>query len=274
MLIPAVSVENGERVLAALQSPFNLVVVTEDDSGFRTLSFGHNGVPQSIVNMHDLEDLELPYSKVLPLCLAFIENPVRILIVGLGGGTLPSFFHRHLPGSMIEVVEIDDYVVQAAKLYFTFQEDARMQVHVEDGRDFIENCTARYDLIILDSFGAESIPPHLLTAEFLQATRNALTPGGIAVANVWGRSANPLYEHMLLTYRTVFEEVYILDVPEPGTKIFIALQQKELVTRADLLGKARRISLEHGFRYDLCACLAGFRNSDSEQLKGGRILSD
>jgi spermidine synthase len=274
MLNSAAGMDNGERTLVALQSPFNLIVVTEDESGFRTLSFGHDGLPQSIVNIHDAEHLELPYSKVLPLCLAFIEKPLRILIVGLGGGTLPGYFHRHLPETNIDVVEIDAEVVNVARLYFNFIEDARMQVHVQDGRDFMESRTSCYDLIILDSFGAESIPPHLLTVEFLQAVRNALNAGGVVAANVWGRSANPLYEHMLLTYRAAFEEIYILDVPEPGTKILVGLQHKELVTRSDLLGKARQISLERGFRNDLCSALAGFRNSDSEQLKGGTVLRD
>lgn len=84
---------------------------------------------------------------------------------------------------------------------------------MDDGRDFIEDSRGGYDLIILDSFDADSIPRHLATLEFLAGVRKALAPAGIAVANVWGRTTNPLYAHMLLTYRAAFAAVYVFDVP-------------------------------------------------------------
>ncbi|MEI6350637.1 MAG: fused MFS/spermidine synthase [Verrucomicrobiota bacterium] len=264
----------SERVLLARHSAFNQIVVTEDDVGLRTLRFGHDGVPQSIVKLGDPEHFELPYASVLPLCLAFVEKPVRILIVGLGGGTAPGFFHSRFPELAVDVVEIDEEVLEVAKTYCGFTEDARMHVFVEDGRDFIENCRSRYDLIILDSFDSESIPRHLLTLEFLTSVRNALTPEGIAVANVWGRAINRLYDDMLLTYREAFEEVYILDVPVPGTKIFLALPRKQEMTREQLVQRAREISTQRGLRRDLSNSIAGFRNSDAEHRRGGTVLRD
>jgi len=263
-----------ERILVARRSPFQLILVTEDEAGLRTLRFGQDGVRQSVVKMGDPQHLELSYVNVLTNCLAFVRSLSRILIVGLGGGTLPGFFRSLFPDSEIDVVEIDPDVLDVAKSYCGFSEDARMHVHVEDGRDFIERWSNRYDMIILDGFDAETIPRHLLTLEFLQGVRNALTAEGIAVANVWGRSCNRIYDHMLLTYRHAFDEIYIFDVPEAGSKIFVALQGKQTLSLPDVIKRAGDVSRRQGFREDISGCIAGFRNSDEETIRGGEVLRD
>jgi len=68
----------------------------------------------------------------------------------------------------------------------------------------------------LDTFGANSIPPHLSTLEFLTSVRAALSPKGMVIANIWGRTWNPLYAHMVLTFRAAFADTYILDVRSPA----------------------------------------------------------
>lgn len=265
---------SGERILITRHSAYNLIVLTEDEVGLRTLRFGHDETCQSVVRPGDPEYLELPYANVLPACLAFMGAPRRILVVGLGGGTIPSFFHHQLPDAAIDVVEIDHVVVEIAKDYCGFREDERMQVHVEDGRDFIEKCRNTYDMIVLDGFDAHSIPHHLSTAEFLQAVREALTPEGAVVANVWGRRVNDRYDAMLRTYRQVFEDTYIFDVPEAGTKIFVALPRKQAMTREEVVRRSREIATNRGFSYDLASAIAGFKNSDDECLQGGAVLRD
>jgi spermidine synthase len=266
--------QKNESVLVARHSPFNLIVVTEDRSGLRTLRFGHDGVRQSVIKIGTPQHLELPYISVLPNCLAFVRNLSHILIIGLGGGTLPGFFRSQFPHLEIDVAEIDPDVLDVATTYCGFSQDARMRVHLEDGRDFIERCSNRYDVIILDGFDAETIPRHLLTLEFLQAVRNALAPDGIAVANVWGRSLNRLYDHMLLTYRAAFDDLYIFDVPEPGTKIFVALQGKQPMSRQEVIKRASEISRVQEFGRDFGSSIAGFRNSDAETIRGGEVLRD
>ena len=172
--------EIGEKILVSRHSPFNQLVVTEDEAGLRTLRFGESDSRQSVVKPGDPLHLELPYVRVLPFSLAFVRRLSRILVVGLGGGTLPGFFRHAFPELTIDVVDIDPDVLEVAKTYFGFSEDRFLRAHIEDARDYIERYTNCYDLIVLDGFGAETIPPHLLTLEFLQAVRNALAPDGIA----------------------------------------------------------------------------------------------
>lgn len=265
---------SDERVLAALHTGFNQIVVTENRFGVRTLRFGHEGVCQSMVKVGDPGHLELPYTAVLPLCLGFVGVPRRALIVGLGGGALPMFLHRHLPDLAVEVVELDPGVLEVACEFFGFAEDSRMRVWIEDGRDFIEGCAGGYDLVILDGFDAESIPVHLRTLEFLEAVKRVLAPGGIAVANVWGRSFNTLYSDMLRTYAAAFEEVYVLDVEGPGTKIFIGCPKTRGVSRAQLVDRAAEVSQRYGFRHALAGALAGFRTAREERVGPGIVLRD
>lgn len=129
---------NGEKVVVARHSAFQAILLTENESGLRTLRFGSDGALQSVLKVGDPRHLEMPYARVLPACLAFAPNPLRALIVGLGGGTLPRFFRSHFPEMTIDVVELDPDVLEVAREHCGFEEDARMRVYVDDGRDFIE----------------------------------------------------------------------------------------------------------------------------------------
>ena len=107
-----------------------------------------------------------------------------------------------------------------------------------------------------------------------EAVRSALTAEGVAAANVWGAAINRRYHDMLRTYREAFEDVYVLDVPEPGTKIFAALPTHREITRDVLLERTREIGSRHRFDYDLRSFIAGFRHSDAERLRPGVVLRD
>jgi spermidine synthase len=164
--------------------------------------------------------------------------------------------------------------LQVAREFCGFEEDARMRVFVEDGRDFLEDSSGQYDLLILDCFGADSIPAHLSTLEFLAAVRKVLAPEGLAVANVWGRGCNPLYAQMLATYRAAFPQVYVLDVPAPGTKIFLALQCRKPMTRETLVSATREISRVREFTHDVGDAIAGFRDAEDETVRASGVLRD
>src|SRR5712691_10709106 len=176
----------AQTVIYEKPSRYNTIIVTEDHSGLRTLLFESGGSRQSVVKPGDPDHLELPYARVALAGLALCEEPRRILVVGLGGGTLPMFLRKHYPNAAIDVAQIDPDVVDVAKKFFGFREDERMQVHVGDGRRFIENVRQpQYDVIYLDAFGAYNVPEHLATQEFLRAVRRAVVPSGVAIGNVW-----------------------------------------------------------------------------------------
>lgn len=274
VLACCVAVLADQKVLYEKPSPYNTIVVTEDDQGLRTLWFEKHGARQSVVKVGDPDHLELPYARAMPIGLAFVAEPKRILIVGLGGGTVPGFLHKHYPQATIDVVDIDPDVVHVAKRYFGFRDDATMHAHVADGRRFIEECRDPYDLIFLDAFGSDNIPYHLATREFLQAVRRALSPGGVAVGNVWSRTSNRLYDSMVRTYQEVFDDLYIFDVRGAGNKILVALPRPEHVAQDDLARRAKTISADRQFPYDMAdVVIDGYHYAD-EKNTSGRVLRD
>jgi spermidine synthase len=274
LLVGALTARAQTKVLYEKQSPYNSILVTEDEQGLRTLFFEKGGARQSVVKVGDPDHLELSYARTMLAGLAFASKTDRVLIVGLGGGTIPGFLHRHYPDMTIEAVDIDPDVVDVAKKFFGFREDAKMRAHVQDGRRFVEERQGLYDIIFLDAFGSDNIPYHLSTREFLLAVRRALTPPGIAVGNIWSRGSNPLYDSMVRTYQDVFESLYILDVRGSGNKILIALPRKDSDRRLDFLRRARAISTEKRFPFDMGDAIEYGYEFMGEKNESGQVLTD
>ena len=264
-----------EKVLFEGKSEFNSSIrVVEDAEGLRTLIFDNSGVKQSTVKLGDPDRLELRYTRVMPVALAAVEKPKRILIVGLGGGSIPNFLHKHYPDTHIDVVDIDPVVVEVAKKYFGFREDKTLRVHVADGRAFIDKCKRQYDIIFLDAYGAEDIPYALATREFLQVVRKAVTPKGVVVTNLMSRSSNRLYDSMVRTYIDVFDEVHVVDIRNSGNVILLALPHQPKLTKETLARQARELSRQKQFRFNLGRLVTyGFRTPD-EKEKSAPILLD
>ena len=261
-------------ILYEKDSLFGLVTVKEDEAGFRSLHFGRNGARQSVVKPGDPDHLELPYAKVAMIGLAMPARVQRVLVVGLGGGSLPSFLRKHYPAAEIDAVDIDPEVIKVAKEYFGFREDASMRAHLADGRGFIESVRRPYDIIFLDAFGSDSVPERLTTTEFLRAVRRALAPDGVVVGNIWGPYANRLYHSMVRTYRDAFDELVVLDVQGAGNKILLALPRRQGIDKPRLIALGRRLTGDQGLRFDLGALVDFGYPTEAEGVTRGTVLRD
>ncbi len=262
------------RTLYDRPSPFNHILVLEDEHGLRTLYFEPGGARQSVSKPGDPDHLELAYAKTMLGGLAFCDEPRRMLIVGLGGGTLPKFLHKYYPQSTIDAVDIDPDVVKVARKFFEFHEDAKLKAFISDGRKFIEEHPGVYDIIFLDAFGTDRIPYHLATREFLLAVKKALTPRGVVLGNVWKRSHNPLYDSMMRTYLDVFDEVHLMDVPVAVNAILAAIPRRLRLSCQDLISRARHVAQSKSFPFDMGKILeAGCRPIEQEVING-QVLTD
>jgi len=268
------SVCTANTLVHEREAMFGTIVVTDEGDGVRTLRFGRYGPRQSVVKLGDPDHLVLGYTRTALVGLALAEAPRRMLVVGLGGGTLPMFLHKHYPEATIDAVDIDPQVIEVARAHLGFREDALLRAHAADGRAFIEKTREPYDVIFLDAFSSSELPAHLTTREFLLAVHRALTPGGVVIGNVWDRYANRLYDSMIRTYQDVFDELYVLDSAGAGNKIFLALPRRLQLTDAELVARARRISSAKRFRFDMGeAANFGFLYA-REPNKDGTVLRD
>lgn len=181
-----------------------------EEGGLRCMVFGRGG-RQSCVSLAHRDELVLDYTKMMLGALYLNPRPQRVLIVGLGGGTLPRALQRLLPAARIDTVELDPAVVRVATRYFDFVPGPQTRVIEGDARVQVKRALrdgAVYDLVMLDAFDHDYIPEHLLTREFLLELRGILTPQGVLAANTFGNSR--LYLHESATYHDVFGDFYNL----------------------------------------------------------------
>lgn len=160
---------------------------------------------QSCVDRRRPRRMVLPYTRMLLGSLLLIPDPETILVIGLGGGVLPKAFAGLLPDARIDVVEIDPVVVAVAERFFGFGETERVRVFVSDARVFTRRARGRerrYDLVVLDAFGSEYIPEHLMTVEYFRETRELLTKRGVVAANTFQDSG--LRDHESETWFQAF----------------------------------------------------------------------
>ena len=165
------------------------------------------------------------YIRLIVAALPWALPPQNILIVGLGGGTIPMLLGEVYPDAMIEVVELDAAMLKVAKSYFGFTTSERMQVTISDGRVAIKRALRKgktYDLVILDAFDESYIPPHMLTKEFLGEIKNILKPKGVVVSHTF--SGSDLYDYESVTYEHVFGAFWSLAPQGSGNRIIVAGQ--------------------------------------------------
>jgi len=202
----------SEVVLHTEKSLYRNVTVTEQD-GERCMKFSrfYQGSRQSCIFLNDRSKLVFAYTKMMLASLYLTPNPKRVLVIGLGGGTLPGALQRLYPDIDMDVVEVDAAVIRVAQKYFDFRPGPNVHVIEEDGRVFVKRAGrsgTKYDLVLLDAFDHEYIPEHMLTREFLQEVKAVMQPDGVLAANTFSNSR--LYAHESATYEAVFGRFYNL----------------------------------------------------------------
>ncbi len=138
--------------------------------------------------------LALEYTRTMMGFLLFQPAPQRVAMVGLGGGSLAKFCHRHLPKAALVVVEINRHVIALRSAFQVPPDDARFQVLLADGADFVARTEQRFDVLLVDAFDVQGMPPTLGTQRFYDDCFDVLRPGGVLVLNLHaGHPQCPLY---------------------------------------------------------------------------------
>ncbi len=202
----------AERTLHEERSLYRNIHVTQDGDERCLLFRAQRGAGRESCKYMSRPDVFVfDYAGMMMTGLYAKPNPRNILIIGQGGGTLPSALQQMLPNTKIDVVELDAAVDRVARRFFDFKVTPNTRVFIEDGRVFVKRmgrARAQYDMIMLDAFESDYIPEHLLTQEFLREVRAIMAPGGVLVANTWSTSG--LYDYESVTYASVFGPFYSL----------------------------------------------------------------
>ena len=152
------------------------------------LSLHFNGVAiQSEMRLSAPDQLMFSYTRAMMGFLLFQHAPQHLLMVGLGGGSMVKFCYRHLPDTRITVLELDADVIALRDQFMIPPDDARLQIIHADAAAYMESAQQDVDVLLLDGFGADGLPPDLCSVHFYAACRRALNPLGVLVANIIDR---------------------------------------------------------------------------------------
>ncbi len=154
-----------------------------DDGKTKSLFFSLDQL-QSRMNMAQPDALEVDYTKTMMAFLLLTPAPRQLAMIGLGGGSLVRFCHRHLPHSRMTVVEINPAVVALRDEFLLPPDSDRLTVLLADGADFVRASSGTLDVLLVDGFDHDGQPPQLCTQAFYDDCHRALQPKGVLVVNL------------------------------------------------------------------------------------------
>jgi spermidine synthase len=280
LAVRAALLKRPDGRLAHVESEYNDIYVSKRRNNL-IMTFQLKGwdYTESVANLRDPDDLVLKYSQAIMASLLYPAEPKRILMIGLGGGSISTYLGRFMPDAIIDTVELDRRVIDVAKQYFGLRETKRVRYLAGDGRVFLNRNKDLYDLILLDAYRGGYVPFHLLTKEFYTLVKNRLAPGGAAAFNV--HDGTKLYHSTALTLAEVFPT---LDLYPSGLgEVIMTVSADPKLDHEMLATRAAALQERYKFRFPLPdllkPCSASQRAmcrmpNPMEEAKSGVLITD
>jgi spermidine synthase len=220
----------------------------EDCGPLRCLHFDLDNV-QSVMRHDDPDALCLAYTRKMMTFLLFNAAPRRLLLLGLGGGSLAKFCYRHLPGAHITVLEIDPNVLALREEFQVPPDNDRFRVVQGDGVAYISGRAPREDVILVDACDRNGLSPTLAAPDLYANLRRRLVVGGVLVMNVCGEPEE--IESHIARIRGVFgERIISLPAKEDGNLIVMGFRTEPRAwDGAELDRHARKLEERFGLAF-------------------------
>jgi spermidine synthase len=238
----------GGKVELDVKSDYSRIRVTRDKN-VRTLWFVRdNGdeVVESMVNLDRPHDLIVDYTRYMFLSYLFRPKQQKVLIVGLGGGSMVHFLKHYDPKVKVDVVEIDPQVVKIAAKYFGVRTGGNVNIMTRDAFEYFKKADAKYDVIYMDAFLKPSkdtdttgVPLRLKTIKFYKEIQKRLNPGGMVVYNI---NPHPTVEDDVKNIRDAFPQAYVYILPEDGGLVVVGSMAAQRRSRAELQAAAAELN--------------------------------
>lgn len=142
--------------------------------------------PHSVMRLTDPTALVMAYTRKMMAFLLFVPRPGRILILGLGGGSLVKYCRHHLPGASIVVVESDADVIALREEFCVPPDDDRLRIVKQDWPDFLARCARPYDVVLVDQPESVVSLPTGSSAVLYRNLSRCLSPNGCLVMHLRG----------------------------------------------------------------------------------------
>lgn len=132
----------------------------------------------------------------------------KVLLLGLGLASIPQMLEQKFKKEFdYTAVEIDYEIIRLAGKYILDQLHSPIQTYEMDAEIYIEIATEKFDLIIIDIFDNNVVPPNFETLKFLTKTSKLLNDNGLLLFNRLNINNNS-YSETLNYFESVFKNVF------------------------------------------------------------------
>jgi spermidine synthase len=253
-LAPLQALPDGTVVVEPAGPHF--LVITKEESMLRfwlvEQADSSTGVIQSEIDLAEPLMLQEAYTQAMLLGLLWQPQPRSIYVAGFGGGRLPLLLHHYCPQTQITCSEIEPEIIRLAERFFGIRQDERLQVVVEDGRNWLARQRDPLDLILVDVFLDNGYSPYrMATVEFYALCRERLTSNGVVAVNLLAN--DPFLERRIQSLVAAFPAVWLLTArPFDGDEniIVVATAAPEL-EKATLCERAQTLDGYFSFPFGL-----------------------
>jgi spermidine synthase len=136
------------------------------------------------------------------------DNP-KVLIIGLGGGTIPFQMQKIFGKNIdIDVVELDPNMLKVVDVFLP--EKLNANVTIDDGYKFVQRVRNKYDVIIMDPFINAEIPKSFFEQKFIENASKALKSNGILAINYIFSASGMARQYEFKRKLRKFFNVYVL----------------------------------------------------------------
>jgi len=142
---------------------------------------------QSAMQLDAPERLLCAYSRLMMGFILLHPEPERIILIGLGGGSLLKYCYQHFPNAHITAIEINADVIALRDQFHIPPDSQRLKVVHADAADYLSQIKDSVDLIFLDAYDQNGLVASLNTEKFYANCHRLLNTRGVLVANVWGK---------------------------------------------------------------------------------------
>jgi spermidine synthase len=140
------------------------------------------------------------------------KNTKKILVLGIGGGTLFPVLERIFPAAHITAVDIDSEIIRLYRKYFHSVSQARLVC--ADAREYVKDQARKnrsFDIIIVDLYIGNDVPQFVTSGTFLASIKRVMAPGGVVVWNYFSsgnhfRNSQILLDKLLGIYHSVMSQ--------------------------------------------------------------------
>ncbi len=270
------------QVIYQDETPYCYVSVKRLSQDPDKREFVQDKLTHSKIVMGDITDLQYFYTKIYAAIthgLSAGKEKLSVMVIGGGGYVYPRYVEKMWPGSLIEVVEIDPGVTEAAMQAFGLKRDTTIKTLTMDARNYLHQLLQQqrqtgkkklYDFIYEDAINDYSVPYQLVTKEFNDKISDILTDDGVYMVTLIDiYDCAKFLGAVVNTLQQTFAEVYVITearMPMWARNTFVVVAAKRQLDFEDIIS---------GYKEDIQLwCLSSSGMDYLKEKSHGIVLTD